>query len=184
MISRGYLLLPFLLLVSFGSLEKASANEIGLSKAASESAIGTAIIGSWRLVSWVVKATDGTVTHPMGENPVGLLMYDKLGYMSVHLMNSFRPIFEMGYAETTLEELKDVYDGYIAYFGTFTIDVSEQTITHHVDGITNPSFVTTKLVRYYDFLVDKLVLSTDKQKTSSLTWLRIRDRTPPAARSE
>lgn len=184
MIGRGYLVLPFLLFVSFGSLDKTWASEVALSEAPSESAIGNAIVGSWRLVSWIVKAPDGKVTHPVGENPVGLLMYDDLGNMSVHLMNSFRPIFEMGYAETSLEELKEVYDGYIAYFGKYTIDISEQTITHHADGITNPNFVGTRLVRYYDLTADKLVLSTDKERTSSLTWLRIRDRTPQAALAE
>lgn len=184
MIGRGYLILPFFLSVSFGSIDNTLANEVTLNGAPSESAIGTALAGSWRLVSWIVKAPDGTVSHPMGENPIGLLMYDGAGNMSVHLMNSFRPVFEMGYAETTLEELKEVYDGYIAYFGTYTIDVSEQTISHHADGVTNPSFVGTKLVRYYDFSGDKLVLSTDKERTGSLTWLRIRDRPPPAALTE
>lgn len=175
-------IIPLLFLSACENNEKAQARDDKQSKQTSDqsqSRVSTEFVGSWKLISWISNQSDGTVKHNMGENPVGLLMYDKLGNMSVHIMNSFRPIFEMGYAETSIDELKEVYEGYIAYFGKYTVDETERTITHHADGITNPGFVGAKLVRYYELSEDKLVLSTDRNKTSRLTWLRIKNRVKP-----
>lgn len=135
----------------------------------------TKLTGSWRLVSWISRQPDGTLKHVMGENPTGLLIYDSSGNMSVQIMDSFRPDFEMGYSATNLEELKKIFDGYLAYFGTYTIDETQHAVVHHVKAITNPSFYGADLIRYFDLSGDQLVLSLDKDKNNSLTWVRIKD---------
>ncbi len=43
------------------------------------------LVGTWRLVSCVRWSGD-RVEHPLGEQPVGLLLYTEDGWMSVQLM--------------------------------------------------------------------------------------------------
>ena len=141
----------------------------------SESSVNAKLVGSWRLVSWVARQPDGTVKHTMGADPIGFLIYDGFGNMSVQIMDSFRPGFERGYAGTTLEELKSIHDGYLAYFGTYVIDEKQHAVVHRIKAITNPNYYGADLVRYYELSGDRLVLSLDKDKLNSLTWARIKE---------
>ena len=134
-----------------------------------ESPVSAKLVGSWRLVSWVARQPDGTVKHTMGADPIGFLIYDSFGNMSVQIMDSFRPGFERGYARTTLEELKSVYDGYLAYFGTYVIDEKQHAVVHRIKAITNPNYYGAGLVRYSELSGDRLVLSLGKDKMNSLT---------------
>ena len=48
------------------------------------------LIGAWKLVSYVEKPIDGSAPfYPMGENPMGIIMYTPDGYMSV-VRNNYR----------------------------------------------------------------------------------------------
>lgn len=174
----GLWIIPLLFLYAHGSVAEVQVKEPERSAKTScraENQVSTKLVGSWRLVSWISHQPDGTIKHTMGENPTGLLIYDRSGNMSVQIMDSFRPDFEMGYSATNLEELKKIFDGYLAYFGTYTIDETQHAVVHHVKAITNPSFYGADLIRYFDLSGDQLVLSLDKDKKNSLTWVRIKD---------
>jgi Lipocalin-like domain len=41
------------------------------------------LLGSWRLVSCVTEAADGSVDYPLGEDAVGLLTHTEDGHMSL-----------------------------------------------------------------------------------------------------
>ena len=45
------------------------------------------LVGSWRLISSEGISTDGTVTRDQGPEPLGRLILDDAGRMSVHLVN-------------------------------------------------------------------------------------------------
>jgi hypothetical protein len=49
--------------------------------------------------------------------------------------------------------------GFIAYFGTFDVDESTQTVIHHVQACLVPSWVGTDLKRTYRFNASRLVLT-------------------------
>lgn len=49
------------------------------------------LIGVWRLVSLELRGADGQVQYPYGSDPVGYLIYDEDGYMSVAVMATNRP---------------------------------------------------------------------------------------------
>ncbi len=51
------------------------------------------LVGTWRLVSWENRSTDGTVSHPLGRDAVGLIIYTDDGYMSVAMMRADREPF-------------------------------------------------------------------------------------------
>ena len=91
------------------------------------------LVGSWRLVSAEGRSTDGTVTQEWGPKPLGRLMFDAGGRMSVHLLNPARRRFASGdFLRPTPEELKEAFDGYFGYFGTYTVEESEGVLTFHV----------------------------------------------------
>lgn len=133
------------------------------------------LIGTWELLSWKQRSSDGTIKYPMGETPVGLLIYDGMGNFSLQIMDDFRPTFEEGYDQTSLEELKSVYKTYSAMFGRYTIDTSAKTIDIQVRGITNPSYLSSELTRYYKLKGDTLILSLDKGRKNNTSWKRVKN---------
>ena len=105
-------------------------------------------------------------------------MYDAAGQMAAQLMQSGRKPLSTPPIET---ERAAAYAGYVSYFGRYTVDPSNSTVTHHVEGSTNPNWVSTptNLVRSYAFSADgnRLMLSVKNaagRVTGTLTWERIR----------
>src|SRR5262245_32047426 len=64
--------------------------------------------GTWKLVSWKIKWTNGDLTDsPLGPNAVGCIMYDPEGQVSVALMRPDRPNFASGHlTDATAQEIK------------------------------------------------------------------------------
>ena len=67
-------------------------------------------------------------------------------------MKDPRPSFPSGYEQATPEEIKAVYDGYFAYFGTYTVDEDEGIVTHHVQSSKRPSYVGTHQKRLFEMM--------------------------------
>ena len=87
------------------------------------------LIGTWRLVSYEKRAGDGSITHPIGERPVGRLQYDERGNMAVQMMKVQRPAFVSGdRLNASIDEIKAAFDGYSAYFGTYEV-VPKRTLS-------------------------------------------------------
>jgi len=126
------------------------------------------LVGTWRLVS----ITESQLQQYRGEHPTGLLYYDDKGQMAVQIM----PSRERGkYAGTlpTAEEARDAVLGYTAYFGTYTVDERNQTVTHHRTGNINPGGLGD-FVRRYQFLSEDRIILMPIESTAGLTWERIR----------
>jgi hypothetical protein len=108
--------------------------------------------GAWRLLSCETRDSNGQVQFPLGERPGGQLLYDGAGNMSAQLGKTNRTRFAgRDPALATDAELRDAFDGYIAYFGTYSVDESKQAVTHHVVGASFPNWVGIDLVRLYAF---------------------------------
>ena len=56
----------------------------------------------------------------------------------------------------TEEEIKQAYEKFDAYCGTYTVDAEKGTVTHHVEGAKFPNWVGTDQVRYYELKDDRL----------------------------
>jgi hypothetical protein len=64
----------------------------------------------------------------------------------------------------------------MAYFGTFDVDESTQTVIHHVQACLVPSWVATDLKRTYRFNANRLVLTAATTTgVLELIWERERD---------
>lgn len=117
-------------------------------------------LGAWRLVSFEARAGDGTVTYPLGRDPVGIIMWDDSGAMSAQL-GPREP--ESG--------------PYIAYYGILQApDAEAGTLIHCVEAASAPRFRVDQ-VRTFRFVdADTLELSPPAGNDGSesvLVWRRI-----------
>jgi hypothetical protein len=122
------------------------------------------VIGTWRLISVETVLPNGeAIFEWMGKNPLGLIMYDQTGYMSVQIMRDPRPTFSSKsgwHFDASPEEIKNAFAGYYAYFGTYEINESEGTIIHHVKGSLWPREVGMDYKRFLKLSEKRIVLQT------------------------
>ena len=138
-------------------------------------------LGVWKLIRFERKFTDGRIDYPYEEKPVGRITYDKAGRMSAQLMRPGRrstvaPGTSFVTGKASAEEIREAVEGFIAYYGTFDVDESTQTVIHHVQACLVPSWVGTDLKRIYRFDANRLVLTAAATTgTLELVWEREAD---------
>ena len=143
-------------------------------------------VGTWELIGFESRDTQsGAVAYPVGPRPQGLLMYDG-ARVSVHLFDSERPRFASAdRAQGTDAEIRAAFVRGFAYYGTYTVDTTHRTITHHVQGATFPNWMGTDLVRQYEIAraadgSEQLSLRTSpmavggQRVVATLLWRRVR----------
>jgi hypothetical protein len=134
------------------------------------------LIGVWTLQSCVRAFADGHKQYPFGEKPVGRIEYDREGRIFALLMRSGRrstvaPGLELDTASA--EEIREAVTGFVAYFGTYEVDDTSQTVTHHVEASLEPSWVGTSLKRRFRWDGARLVLTRAVPGTTDeLVWER------------
>lgn len=134
-----------------------------------------ALNGTWELQSFEQNEPDGNVTHPYGEMPIGRLTFDAAGSMSVFVMKPGRFASvnsTAGIATATTEDLRQIADGFMAYYGDFQVDDQTHTLITRVEAATIPAWTGSEQKRSYDLAGDTLALITP---TTKLTWLRLPD---------
>jgi hypothetical protein len=133
------------------------------------------IQGTWRLVLYERRNTESEAwTKRFGDGPKGYIMYDRTGHMMVEFEKMPPPPnFASGDDWTpTPDEARAALLGYIAYFGTYTVDEAAHAVTHHVEGSLNPSYYGTDQLRPATLEGDRLTLSDGK--TFRVVWERVR----------
>jgi hypothetical protein len=133
------------------------------------------LLGTWRLVSVQNReSADQAWVSRFGESPRGYIMYDATGHMAVQFEKTPPPPkFASGDDWTpTPDEAVGVYLGYVAYFGTFSVDETAGVVTHHVEGSLRPSYLATDQRRPAKLEGDRLVLSDEK--TFRVVWERVK----------
>ena len=117
------------------------------------------LVGSWRLVSFHSKSSDGGVTYPWGKEVAGYITYTEGGRMAVVLQKRDRPLSGSGDLwRRTPQEKAEAYDTCIAYSGTY--DVRENQVIHHVEVCTLEDWVGTDLVRVVELEGNRVTLMT------------------------
>jgi hypothetical protein len=106
--------------------------------------------GAWR---YVAATLDGKPSRPNGK---GIIYYAPSGDMVVQVSTGIEIV--KASATPTPDEALAALDGYIAYFGTYTIDQGAMTVTHHRKGSVQPGD-TADLVRRYKIEGNRLTLS-------------------------
>ena len=137
-------------------------------------------IGVWRHIRCESRYKDGRIEYPYGEKPVGRITYDKAGRMSAQLMRPGRRAtvpsgVGLVAGNATTDEIREAVDGFASYFGTFDVDESTKTVTHHVQGCLVPTWVGTDLKRTYLFTANRLTLTATTTSVRELIWEREKD---------
>jgi Lipocalin-like domain len=145
-----------------------TASSVGsASRSADSSEIANRFIGTWRLVS-----IEGATNLNLGAHPAGLIYYDATGHMAAQIVpDRPRPTWT---GSPTPEQAKEAITGYVAYFGTYTVDEQTQTVKHHREGTLVPGPVD--FVRKYEFVAGDRLILMPVETTSRLTWQRIKSR--------
>jgi len=120
------------------------------------------LIGAWHLVHIDSPGPNGKSAS--GPQPEGMLIYTQDGHMSVQLMYP-------GSTDTLSNEY--VLKGYEASFGSFDVDETTHTVTHHVQGsITRDLLVGKDLPRKFEFTPDGhlIIRSARPDEHWFVTW--------------
>jgi hypothetical protein len=141
--------------------------------------ITSKLVGDWKLVSLYSQDSTGKTGYPLGKNARGRLTYESNGRLAVQVMNPNRPRFASGDPLLTSEaEVRAAFGGYIAYYGSYSVNPGERVIVHHVEAALIPNWVGTDQIRNFDFDGTRLTLSGPLtlggvQETVNLVWERL-----------
>jgi hypothetical protein len=135
--------------------------------------------GTWKLVSRTDCNHDGErrVEPSLGEDPVALLFYDRSGNFAAQFMKKDRssPLIEVAASASNNSRARGGYD---AYFGTYTINEAEKTVTQRLVGALSEEnvglVVTRSMVVEGDTLTIKLETTTADGEAviRTLIWSR------------
>lgn len=115
------------------------------------------LVGTWKLISAedVDPNTGKWVPYTFGNPPSGYFVYDATGHASIQIMTT--PPVTIATPDTpTPAEALEIFNGYIAYYGTYTVD--DVNITVQVEGAWDPSQVGTNQARPYELTGDTLII--------------------------
>lgn len=147
-----------------------------------ETSLFNQLIGSWTLVDLIEVPIDGgPITHPMGKDAKGLIIYNPDGFMSAQIMNPERKNFaKEHYTGATAEEYTQEGSTYLAYSGPFSLDEEKKTLTHSMYVSLFPNWTGQTQSRIVHFAKGLLHLESGKPFVSNgltvthkLTWKRV-----------
>lgn len=138
-------------------------------------------VGTWQLVDSYSEKPSGRSSFPLGDQVIGRINYDAAGNMAAQLMGLGRALLSSRDPRAVRdEEYRAAFQSYTSYFGTFTVDPIEGTVTHHVIGASVPNWPGNDQVRYYDFDDGRLTLRTPPMRGNdgekavhTLVWEKI-----------
>lgn len=112
------------------------------------------IVGTWRLVS-IYNEQNGTKTNNFGDNPTGLLMFDRSGNVIQFLSKPGVPKFAVSNRlKGTDAENRAAYQSMIAGFGTYVVE--GETVTISWVGSSYPNRIGTQEKRTYKITGNKM----------------------------
>jgi hypothetical protein len=133
------------------------------------------LIGTWRVVEFGDLDEDGRWVYRFGEHPRGYFVYDGTGHVHIQIMK-VPPLPRFTEANLgagkppTADHALAAYSAYVAYFGTYTVDIEKHIVTHHVEGSLAPDFTDTDQPRPFRLTGDRLEIGDGK------TWRRVLER--------
>jgi hypothetical protein len=132
-------------------------------------------LGAWTLLSYDLLLASGVVEKPMGDHPLGRILYLDNGQMSAQVAASgLDPLANADPSEATPEEAAHAWRNYLGYWGTFTVDAEAGVVIHAVEGAWFPKWIGHNQVRRYRFSGNTLTLEADAPGGhATLVWRRI-----------
>jgi Lipocalin-like domain len=117
------------------------------------------LVGAWTTVSVTVEQGDKKI-EPMGPNPKGTQIYDASGrFAYIQLRGDLPKVASNNLQTATPEESEKIARGSIAYFGSWTANDADKTVTVKIEGATFPNYVGTEQKRQYAISGDQLTIT-------------------------
>ena len=113
-------------------------------------------LGAWDLVRTESPNDSGewvTTTDAFGPDPRGIIMYDGVGSMSVHIVRQGRAASR----------------GDLAYYGRYEVDAARRIVTHKREYTTSGN-AAVDAVRGFEFDADLLILTVEPARRFRLFW--------------
>jgi hypothetical protein len=124
------------------------------------SALLNEIMGSWILKSMTFNDNDGKEVDLYGKSPMGILTYDKSGYMNAQMGYCNRQNFQhQSLGEGSTEEITNAYKTYMAYYGKY-YEKEPGMIIHKVEGCLFPNWQGKEEIRYARIEDGLLIITT------------------------
>jgi hypothetical protein len=118
------------------------------------------LVGTWTVVSWEQKKSDGTKLQQFGLNPTGVAFFDAGGRYIITVMRSDRPRYASNALwRGTAEENKATADGTQTYFGTYSVNEADHSIAVHIEGSSFPNWNGADQKRFVAITGDQLTLT-------------------------
>lgn len=118
------------------------------------------LVGTWTIISWEQKKSDGTKLQQFGANPTGIAFFDAAGRYIITVMRSDRAKYASNALwQGTAEENKATADGTQTYFGTYVVSETDRSIAIHVEGSSFPNWNGTDQKRIVAITGDQLTLT-------------------------
>ena len=144
------------------------------------SVLSSRLPGTWRLESRidVTAAGERLVEPSLGDDPVALLFYDRSGHFAAQFMKRDRSVAAPDGPGGTPNNSR-AQGGYDAYFGTYTVDDTQGTVTQRLVGALSAENVGSVLTRAMEVQGDHLTIrlqtnaSDGTAVTRTLTWKRV-----------
>jgi hypothetical protein len=111
------------------------------------------LIGAWRLAWSEDQAADGKMVRL---DETGVIIYTADGHMAVQI-RTLKPNGAVGSGPVNYQQ-----DGYEGYYGAYTVNEADHTVTHHVEGALVKSLIGEKLTRVYKLSGNQLILTSSR----------------------
>ena len=136
--------------------------------------------GTWQLQSRIDVDTSGErrLEPSLGEDPIALLIYDRSGHFAAQFMRRDRSV-DVPDGPASAKNNSRAQGGYDAYFGTYTVDDTKNTVTQHLLGALSREHVGAVLTRAMQVQGNTLVIRLETTVgegvavTRTLTWYRV-----------
>jgi lipocalin-like protein len=118
-------------------------------EASDREALSSQLPGTWKRESRVDVVTESGERRPepsLGEDPIALLIYDRSGHFAAQFMKRDRSV-SVPDGPVAGQNNRRAHDGYNAYFGTYTVDDQQGTVTQRLLGALSEENVGAVLTR-------------------------------------
>ena len=152
----------------------------------SEQEIVRRLVGAWTLITWVEIQANGKQVYHLGKGAVGQLLYDANGHVAAQLVRRRRKRFRSeDWKDASETESARAWKEYFGYFGTYSIDLRQRTVIHHVEGGWFPNLLHSDQVRHFRFEGSKLILDANtKWGRVRIVWKRSTGRASKTAKNQ
>jgi hypothetical protein len=117
------------------------------------------LVGAWTTVSVTVEQGDKKI-EPLGPNPKGTQIYDASGRFAIMVMRGDLPKVASNNMQTsTVEESQKIAHGSIAYYGSWTANEADKTVTVNIEGATFPNYAGAEQKRGFAISGDVLTIT-------------------------